>query len=67
MVDLKDESQLRDYMAGQALAGLLDHPRMLLEHIQIGEEEHVRPDQVKPITRLAYTLADAMIEARNQR
>lgn len=45
---------LRDYFAGQALAGLLAAPHNKIEDL----------DGIRSIAEFAYDLADAMIDAR---
>ena len=55
---------LRDYFAGQALAGISQHLSRMLAEQDMPEEDIRR--SLKSASALSLSLADAMIEARTQ-
>jgi len=62
MFDLASEITLRQWYAGQALAGILANAEV--ERFQQSLDGKVsQDDQIKAIAELCYTYADAMIEA----
>lgn len=63
MFDPTKDSQLRDYMAGQALAGLTANG-IWSGAVELGKLAETTVEQVLPTAKLAYAFADAMLLAK---
>ncbi len=63
MFDPTKDSQLRDYMAGQALAGLTANG-IGTEAVEPGKLAETTVKQLIPTAKLAYAFADAMLAAK---
>ncbi len=63
MFDPTKDSQLRDYMAGQALAGLTANG-IGTEALDKGKLEEATVEQLIPTAKLAYAFADAMLASK---
>ena len=63
MFDPTKDSQLRDYMAGQALAGLTANG-IWSGAVEPGKIAETTAKQVLPTAKLAYAFADAMLLAK---
>lgn len=55
---------LRDYFAAKAMQGMMSNDNLLIRYKVSGEENHISPDVMA--CTAAYSMADAMLEARNK-
>lgn len=55
---------LRDYFSAKAMQGMMSNDNLLNRYKISGEENHISPDVMA--CTAAYSMADAMLEARNK-
>lgn len=55
---------LRDYFAAKAMQGMMSNDNLLNRYKISGEENYISPDVMA--CTAAYSMADAMLEARNK-